>query len=345
MIRNPAPGNISLFTSFVLTILVGISLALLQAPFSKVLLFSLLFFLASFFVIMFALDTFIYRKIKLIYKIIHNYKTHKFDKKLFKFKLNDDPLKRVNEEVLSWAIDQGKEIAALKKQEEFRREFLGNVSHELKTPIFNIQGYIDTLLDGAIYDAEVNIEFLKKASRSADRLNQLVNDLLEISKLEDGRMEMESERFDICEFTKEIYDAMELRAAKRSIKLIIKEGCDKPFWVIADKKRIRQVMVNLLVNGINYGKEGGYVMLSFYDMDKNILVEVADNGEGIDQKHLPRLFERFYRVDKSRTRDSGGTGLGLAIVKHIIEAHQQTINVRSTVGQGTTFGFTLAKAK
>jgi two-component system phosphate regulon sensor histidine kinase PhoR len=229
---------------------------------------------------------------------------------------------------------------------EFRKEFLGNVSHELKTPIFNIQGYIHTLLDGAIDDQDVNKSFLGKAARSADRLSDLVADLLEISQLESGELMMEPERFDINALVKDVYEQFEVKAKDRGISLLIKDGCNSPFYVFADRYRIRQVLVNLFINSIKYGNEFGTTTAAYYDMDENILIEVADNGNGISQEHLPRIFERFYRVDKSRAREAGlgGTGLGLAIVKHIIEAHQQTVNVRSTEGKGTTFGFTLQKA-
>jgi two-component system phosphate regulon sensor histidine kinase PhoR len=252
----------------------------------------------------------------------------------------------MNKEVISWARDQKEAIDELKRLAEFRKEFLGNVSHELKTPIFNIQGYIHTLIDGALEDPEVNIRFLKKAAKSADRLSDLVADLLAISQLESGELNMEFERFDINSLLKDVYEQLEVRAKERGISLLIKEGCNKPFYVFADRYRIRQVLVNLVGNAIKYGKEMGTANAAFYDMDENILIEIADNGDGIEQEHLPRIFERFYRVDKSRARESGpgGTGLGLAIVKHIIEAHNQTINVRSTIGHGTTFGFTLKAA-
>ena len=246
--------------------------------------------------------------------------------------------------MLEWARSQANEIEQLRKLEAFRKEFLGNVSHELKTPIFNIQGYIHTLLDGAIDDPEVNIRFLKKAGKSLDRLSDLVEDLISISQLETGQLKMEMEKFDIHALCVDIYEALEMRAGEKGIELTFKEGCDKPFWVYADKARIRQVLVNLIVNSVKYGKQGGRTLISFYDMDENILIEVADNGEGIEAVHLPRLFERFYRVDRHRSREEGGSGLGLAIVKHIIEAHNQTINARSKVGSGTTFGFTLRKA-
>jgi two-component system phosphate regulon sensor histidine kinase PhoR len=248
----------------------------------------------------------------------------------------------MNKEVIKWARDNKMEIEQLKKLADFRKEFLGNVSHELKTPIFNIQGYIHTLIDGAINDPEVNTRFLKKAAKSADRLSDLVADLLAISQLESGELTMEKERFDMTALVKDVYEQL----SNKKVHLIIKEGCNIPFYVNADKYRIRQVLVNLVSNSIKYGKQDGTTTAAFYDMDENILIEVADNGPGIDQEHLNRIFERFYRIDKSRSRESeeGGTGLGLAIVKHIIEAHRQTVNVRSNLGEGTTFGFTLQKA-
>jgi two-component system phosphate regulon sensor histidine kinase PhoR len=252
----------------------------------------------------------------------------------------------MNKEVIKWARDNRMEIDQLKRLADFRKEFLGNVSHELKTPIFNIQGYLHTLLDGAMSDPEVNIRFLQRAAKSSERLSDLVADLLAISQLESGELEMEIERFDINSLVKDVYEQLEEKAKRRHISLLIKDGCNKPFYVQADRYRIRQVLVNLVTNAIKYGKESGTITAAYYDMDENLLVEIADNGEGIAQEHLPRIFERFYRVSKSRARDNetGGTGLGLAIVKHIIEAHNQTVNVRSTEGAGTTFGFTLTKS-
>lgn len=346
MIRNPTPGIISFLSTLLLGVFVSIILIYLKTELWDALILISVFLLASYISIRIFLDLFIYRKIKLIYKIISDHKAGKNEASdVLRIQKSKDPIASVNDEVFSWLIKQNTEISELKKQEEFRKEFLGNVSHELKTPIFNIQGYLDTLLDGAIHDPEVNVSFLQKAAKSADRLDQLVNDLLAISQMETGKLLMKEERFDIHELSKEIMDALEMRANKRGIKMGFKEGCDKPFWVLADRNRIRQVIVNLIVNAINYGKEEGYILLSFYEMDPNILIEVSDNGEGIAAEHLPRLFERFYRVDRSRSRDFGGTGLGLAIVKHIIESHNQKINVRSSLGEGSTFWFTLQKAK
>lgn len=347
MIRNPKPVIIALIIAAVLAVFVGVSTFIIDGfrP-TQALVSAGITLLFSFVLFFYSLEFFIYRKIKLIYKTIHSLKTQKYDARISNFDWKTDPIANMNKEVINWAKDQREQMEELKRLAEFRKEFLGNVSHELKTPIFNIQGYIHTLIDGALDDPEVNIRFLKKAAKSADRLSDLVADLLAISQLEAGDLQMEPERFDINAMVKDVYEQLEVRAKERGISLLIKEGCNKPFWVYADKYRIRQVIVNLVGNAIKYGKEYGTATASYYDMDENILIEIADNGDGIEQEHLPRIFERFYRVDKSRSRESGpgGTGLGLAIVKHIIEAHHQTINVRSAIGEGTTFGFTLKKA-
>lgn len=347
MIRNPKPIGIAVFVSLVLSFILGfVTLTLSNWEWINFVIIFTLGFGLSFFLFFYTLEFFIYRKIKLIYKTIHSLKTEKYDAILKNFDWDKDPIAVMNKEVIQWARDNRQEIYELKKLANFRKEFLGNVSHELKTPIFNIQGYIHTLLDGAINDSNVNMRFLTKAAASADRLSDLVADLLAISQLESGELVMEYEKFDVNTLVKEVYEQLEIKAKNKHITLEIKDGCNKPFFVSADKYRIRQVLVNLITNAIKYGNENGHVTASYYDMDENILVEIADNGNGISQEHLPRIFERFYRVDKSRVRqgDEGGTGLGLAIVKHIIEAHNQTINARSTEGRGTTFGFTLSKA-
>ena len=344
MIRNPTPRSIAFYTALVVALLVGGFSAFVQASWFEALVLFLISGVSSFVLFYYALEIFIYRKIKLIYKNIHRLKTTRHKSSVFdKDVMSADPITEVSQEVILWAKDQNAEIEELKKLENFRKEFLGNVSHELKTPIFNIQGYIHTLLDGALHDPEVNVHFLQKAARSVDRLCDLVEDLINISQLETGQLKMEMERFDIHAMVKDIFESLDMKAKERDIQLHFKEGCDQPFFVFADKYRIRQVLVNLVVNSIKYGKDGGATYCAFYDMDENILTEISDNGEGIEEKHLPRLFERFYRVDKSRSREAGGNGLGLAIVKHIIEAHDQTINVRSKLGSGTTFGFTLKK--
>lgn len=256
---------------------------------------------------------------------------------------NTDDIEVLNDEIIAWTEERKNEIDRLKKLEDYRKEFLGNVSHELKTPIFNIQGYVFTLLDGGLEDETVNKDYLERAARSIDRMISIVEDLEAISQLETGELIIEPERFDITSLAKDIIDAEELRATTKGIMLSLPKE-QKPVYVFADRFRIRQVLVNLIVNSIKYGKEYGETKLLFHDLGNIISIEVTDNGIGMTMEHLPRLFERFYRVDKGRSRHQGGTGLGLAIVKHIIEAHHQTIQVTSKVDVGTTFTFTLPKA-
>jgi two-component system phosphate regulon sensor histidine kinase PhoR len=347
MIRNPKPITIALVISVILSLFVGIFTFILENfDWKPAIIATSTTLLFSIFLFFYTIEYFIYKKIKLIYKTIHSLKTQKYDAKMSNFDWWNDPITNMNREVINWAKDQKEQLDQLKKLADFRKEFLGNVSHELKTPIFNIQGYLHTLIDGAIDDPQVNLRFLQKAVKSADRLSDLVADLLAISQLESGELVMEIDRFDVNALLKDVYEQLEVRAKDRGISLVIKEGCNIPFWVQGDKYRIRQVLVNLVLNAIKYGKDNGAAIAAYYDMDEHVLIEIADNGEGIPQEHLHRIFERFYRVDKSRARENGpgGTGLGLAIVKHIIEAHGQTINVRSTIGNGTTFGFTLSKA-
>lgn len=256
-------------------------------------------------------------------------------------KNNTDEIELLQSEIMALADERKNEIERLKKLEMYRKEFLGNVSHELKTPIFNIQGYVLTLLDGGLEDKTINRNYLERAEKSVDRIIHIIEDLEAISQLETGELILEPERFEIITLVKEVVDAEEMRATTKGIMLNVPGN--KPVFVYADKFRIRQVLVNLIVNSIKYGREYGETKIALHEMDNMILIEVVDNGLGIAPEHLPRLFERFYRVDKSRSHDQGGTGLGLAIVKHIIEAHNQTIRVTSKEGIGTTFSFTLTK--
>lgn len=344
MRKNPTPGSIALISAALVSGLILLSSLLLSFEIYDSIFLAIIGLVSSFLVFYVLLDRFIYRKIKLIYKTIYNQKVHKYSAPSKIKPITQDPIAEVQDEVVTWARSNLEEIEQLKKQESFRREFLGNVSHELKTPIFNIQGYIHTLLDGAMHDTAVNEKFLTKASQNIDRLVELVEELTAISHLESGELELDMAKFDIHQLTKEVFDSFELNSREKNIQLGFKEGCNHPFFVVADRGKIRQVLTNLVGNAIKYGKSAGSVFVGFYDMDKLLLTEISDNGEGIEEKHLPRLFERFYRIDKSRSRTEGGSGLGLAIVKHIIEAHDQVINVRSAVGVGTTFGFTLKKA-
>lgn len=299
--------------------------------------------IASYAIINYSFEKFIYEKIKIIYKTIGSLKTQK-KQELKKKSKSDDVLDIVNQVVLEWDKEKKQEIEELKKMAVYRREFLGNVSHELKTPIFNIQGYILSLLDGGIEDPDINQKFLNKAEKSVNRMIAIVEDLEEINKLESGELKIKKESFDLIELTKEVMDFMEMKAETFNSKIQIKSSF-RTAKIIADKRRIRQVLINLIDNAIKYGDiEHNLVTISFYDFHDNYLVEVSDNGKGIPQEYLPRLFERFYRTEFSRSRDKGGSGLGLAIVKHIIEAHQQTISVRSKIGKGTTFSFTMKKA-
>jgi two-component system, OmpR family, phosphate regulon sensor histidine kinase PhoR len=285
---------------------------------------------------------FIYERIRLIYKTIHRLKV---PKNAGRSQYTSDMLEQVNREVEEWAARQGKEIDALKRLEAYRRDFIGNVSHELKTPLFNIQGYILTLLDGGLEDENINREYLMRTEKSVERLIAIVKDLDTISGLEAGGLKMEFSRFDIVTLAKDVMEFLEIKAKKRRVRVYFRDTYEKPIFVNGDKDRIRQVLINLIDNSLRYSNptEEARTKISFFDMDEHILIEVSDNGIGIEESELSRVFERFYRTDKGRSREQKGSGLGLAIVKHILEAHEQTIHVRSSVGIGTTFGFTLKK--
>lgn len=352
MFKNLSLKAIAFYTTIVLTVFFSLCMAMVfigssnGLPLLSVGMLSLiLFFLVSYFTLKYVLEQYVFRRIKVIYKIIRNTKDslagieEKTDQAAFM-------LDAVEGDVAEWAKSREDEIETLKTLENYRKRFLGNVSHELKTPIFSIQGYIYTLLDGGLHDDSINERYLKRAARNVERLLTIVKDLDEISKLESGELKLQIQKFDLKEVVKEVFLDMELKAKQAGIALNFKSGADQPFIVEGDRELILRVLDNLLMNSIKYGKEGGGVSkVSFYEMDKLILVEVSDNGIGIEEKHLKHLFDRFYRIEKSRSRESGGSGLGLSIVKHILEAHNQTINVRSTPGKGTTFGFTLEKAK
>ena len=347
MFKNPTLREIALYSSILITAIFlgiyGISVAIdLQT--NNVLLSILLVltcFIASYFVVLFIVKIFVHERIKLIYKNIHTVKLREGAQASI---ASNNAMDQVEKDVNDFVTDQVQEIKSLKSMENYRREFLGNVSHELKTPIFNIQGYVHTLIEGGVYDSNINIDYLQRAAKNADRLKIIVDDLTEISKLESGQLQLDMEEFDIKRLVEEVYKDQEFSALAKKISFVFNDAADKNFRVKADKKSIRQVLMNLVSNAVKYNKEGGRVKTSFYVMGKNILIEVSDNGSGIEKKHLSHLFERFYRADTHRSRKIGGSGLGLSIVKHIIEAHQQTINVRSTINLGTTFGFTVKKA-
>ena len=295
----------------------------------------------TYFIVYIFIERFLYSKVKVIYKTIHSFKTKIENRNLT---MSTDILGEVNKDVAKWASERIEEIKELQHADSFRKEFVGNLAHELKTPIFNIQGYLDTLAENDDMDPEMRMKFLDRAITSCERLENLVSDLDEISRLESGAIPLKIVRFDILKLAHEVCDSLENIALERKVKLFVKDMPFNELWVLADRNKIEQVLINLVVNSINYGIDGGETRVRFYDMNDNVLVEVADNGIGIAKEHLARLFERFYRVDKSRSRHEGGSGLGLAICKHIIENHQQTLSVRSTEEVGSTFGFTIKKA-
>ncbi len=345
--RDVSPGSLSLSVAFLFSmIFVGLSwlftLAWIPKEWYFFVLAGFLVFIVVYGIVIKVIRTYFFHRIRPIYRIIR--KAKNVDKDLKKELLERNPLDTITQEVDYWMKNKNSEIDQLKANEKFRKEFLGNVSHELKTPIFNIQGYLLSLLEGGLEDLEVNRSFLKKAENNTNRMIQVVSDLEYIAKVESGEMLLELENFDLIKLVDEVFEFHEMRARGKNIKLKYVRKPDRAILVNADRKRITDVLSNLVVNGINYGKQGGYVMLDFLDMDKQVLVEVSDNGQGIDEEHRSRIFERFYRIDKSRSRDQGGTGLGLAIVKHLVEAHGHSVNIRSTPGIGTSFSFTLDKS-
>jgi len=255
----------------------------------------------------------------------------------------DKVLGEVSQDTLSFASNQTMEIDRLKEMEKYRKEYLGNVSHELKTPIFNIQGYVLTLLDGGLEDADINRKYLERAEKSINRLISIVEDLETISRHEAGELKLEKEYFNIVQLVEEVFETQEIRAKKRNTQLVFDKKYKKPIIVCADKMKIFQVLTNLITNSIYYGKTGGKTQVSFSAVKDKVLVEVKDNGIGIAPVDISRVFERFYRIDKSRSREQGGTGLGLAIVKHIIEAHSESIQVKSKLKRGSSFIFSLSK--
>ena len=299
-------------------------------------------FTIAFFIFRFTLEKFIYSKIRLVYKSIHSVKVGKKERN--PRHTDNNLIDHVQAEVENWESEKQLEIEQLKRLEKYRRDFIGNVSHELKTPLFNIQGYVSTLLDGGLEDPSINREYLKRTEKSIERLVKIIEDLDEISQLESGQMKLNTTRFDLFSLTREVAELLEMKAHKRGILITVNDP-GKLILVEGDKDKVRQVLTNIIDNSIRYGRdEDGRTKITFFDMDEHILTEITDNGIGIDTGDLPRVFERFYRTDRGRAATKKGKGLGLAIVKHIIEAHQQTINVRSAIGVGTTFGFTLKKA-
>lgn len=306
-----------------------------------ILLFSVSLFVFSFFVLQYRVEHFIYRRVKRIYDDISLLESSPMRSKPV---MTD--MATLTRELEKFARDKKLEIETLKVQEEYRREFLGNVSHELKTPLFTVQGYILTLLDGAMNDKSLRKKYLQRAEKGVERLIYIVQDLDMITKMEVGDLNLNYTRFNIVELVQNVFDLLEMKADNKNIILMFDMKYIKPIMVYADQDKVQQVVTNLVMNSIKYGREDGTTEVSIEDLVNNkVIIRVKDNGEGIEQKHIPRLFERFYRVDKSGARTEGGSGLGLAIVKHIIEAHDEKIYIESNFGQGSEFSFTLEKAK
>ncbi|MEO6550546.1 MAG: ATP-binding protein [Ferruginibacter sp.] len=344
--KNLSPQQLSTSTAIIIALPISVGIYFFQPAWWIAMLSFVVIFSGSYGLILFMVQSFVYRKIKLIYKLIYQTKASKREEFYYKNILPQKSIDEVREDVEIWAQQRKAEIEVLKQNEAYRKEFLQNLSHELKTPIFAIQGYVDTLLNGALENPDVNKKFLSSASRNVDRLVNLVDDLDEISKLERGEQLLYKSNFVIQELVKDVFESLSIKADKKLIRLTIKKGCEVPLTVHADIEKIRQVLINLVDNAIKYGKQNGLIEASLYKIDgKRILIEISDDGTGIAEEHLGRIFERFYRTDLARSRKVGGSGLGLAICKHIVEAHQQAIHVRSKIDVGTTFGFTLENKK
>lgn len=344
--KNPSPQQLSAFTALVLSAPISLGIWILRPDWLIAVIAMVVTYIGSYLLIRFVLEFFIYRKIKLIYKFIYQTKASKREETYYKYILPQKGIDEVRADVEQWAEQKRAEIELLKNNEAYRKEFLQNLAHEFKTPIFAIQGYVDSLLSGAMDNPELTKRFLENAARNVDRMVNLAEDLDEISRLESGQQPLYKENFVIQDIIKETYESLSIKTNSSNIRCSIKKGCEFPITVFADKEKIRQVLNNLVENATKYGRKNGSIVASIYKTDgKHVLVELSDDGIGISEEHLPRIFERFYRTDRGRSRDVGGTGLGLAICKHIIEAHGQTMHVRSKLDVGTTIGFTLDTKK
>ncbi|WP_299890395.1 ATP-binding protein [uncultured Lacinutrix sp.] len=332
----------SLFITVVLTLIMSVFLYVFyDLKLLPLVVFSLICYGVSFLIIQYRVQNFIYRRVKQIYADLTLLESTSFRKE----RITTDMV-TLTEEIDRFARDRKIEIETLKDREEYRKEFLGNVSHELKTPLFTVQGYLETLIDGAADDEKIREKYLDRANKGVERLIYIVKDLDMITKLEVGDLRLEPETFDIVELISSVFELFEMKSAKKKITLTFDIDYNTPIYVKADKEKIQQILTNLIVNSIKYGREKGTTEVSIENLIKNkVIVRVTDNGEGIAKENIPRLFERFYRVDKSGSRKEGGSGLGLAIVKHIIEAHDEKIYIESELGVGSEFSFTLEKTE
>ncbi len=334
--------NTSLYITIFVTLLMSVFLyKYFSFKWFPILIFALVFYAFSFLVIQYRVERYIYKRVKKIYDDLTLLESTSFTRGAI-----TTDMATLTQEIDKFARDKKLEIETLRVREQYRKEFLGNVSHELKTPLFTIQGYILTLLDGAIHDKGVRKKYLERANSAVERLNYIVSDLDLITKLEAGDLRLKPEVFNIVELVEDVFGTVEMRANAKKITLTFDRDYTMPIMVRADKERIQQVLVNLMINSLKYGRHKGTTEISIENLIKNkAIVRVTDNGEGIEKNHLARLFERFYRVDKSGSRSEGGSGLGLSIVKHIIEAHNERIYVESEYGVGSEFSFTLEKAE
>ena len=341
--KNLTPKQLAALTALLLASLIALSIFMLFSNAKLCITYFIVSFISIYFLMGQLLEYFIYRKIKLIYKLISQTKASKREEAYQKYVLPKKGIDDVRDDVEQWAAQKTKEIQDLQSNEAFRKEFLQNLSHEIKTPIFAIQGYLELLGDGAMDDAITGPKFVQQAQSNVQRLVQLLSDVDAITNLEINKDPILKQSFIIQDIINEAINNLSIKRIKKNIQFQFKKGSESPVYVFADKNKIYQVIVNILSNATKYGKIDGQITASIYKMeDEKILIEIGDDGIGIDEEHLPRLFERFYRTDDARAREIGGTGLGLAICKHIVEAHGETIHVRSKVNVGTTFGFTLA---
>ena len=341
--KNLTPKQLAALTALLLASLIALSIFMLFSNAKLCITYFIVSFISIYLLMDQLLEYFIYRKIKLIYKLISQTKASKREEAYQKYVLPKKGIDDVRDDVEQWAAQKTKEIQDLQSNEAFRKEFLQNLSHEIKTPIFAIQGYLELLGDGAMDEPDTGKKFVQQAQSNVQRLVQLLSDVDAITNLEINKDPILKQSFIIQDIINEAINNLSVKRMKKNVQFQFKKGSESPIYVFADKNKIYQVMVNILSNATKYGKIDGQITASIYKMeDEKILIEIGDDGIGIDEEHLPRLFERFYRTDDARAREIGGTGLGLAICKHIIEAHGETIHVRSKVNVGTTFGFTLA---
>ena len=341
--KNLSPKQLAALTALLLSSIIGLSVFVLFADWRILLAYFIACFIVIYFLVDQILEYFIYRKIKLIYKLIASTKASKREEAYQKYIFPQKGIDDVRADVEQWAAQQTEQIKQLQSNEAFRKEFLQNLSHEIKTPIFAIQGYLELIADGAMEDPAVGNKFINNAQANVQRLVGLLNDVDVITNLEINKEPIIKQPFIIHDLINEAVSNLSVKWLKKNIQFHYKKGSEAPIHVFADRNKIYQVLVNIISNAAKYGKIDGQIIASIYKMeDQKILIEISDDGIGVAEEHLPRLFERFYRTDDARSRDIGGTGLGLAICKHIIEAHNETMHIRSKQNVGTTVGFTLA---